>query len=128
MGNVYVPKHLLEGLDLAGVYQWDFWLAPVGNGPFRYLRHTPKTMMEFEANPHFFLGKPKIDRVVMKFAPPSVADLLAGNIDRLNLPNSINMRALKDDPRFRFYYESWFDISAMVSLILSWLSSWVASG
>lgn len=32
---------------------WDFWSHPVGNGPYRYVRHVPKTMLELEANPDF---------------------------------------------------------------------------
>ena len=114
---VFYPKHLLENLDPAKINEWEFWKQPVGNGPFRYVRHTPKTMMEFEANPDFYLGQPKIDRVVIKFGPESLADLLAGNVDTLNLENSVAVGLIKNDPRFQVYYESWDDISTMVSLI-----------
>ena len=75
--HVFYPKHLLEDLDPTGIAEWEFWKQPVGNGPFRYVRHSPKTMMEFEANPDFFLGRPKIDRVVLKFGPESI-DRVAG--------------------------------------------------
>ncbi len=34
-----VPKHLLKDLDYQKWYEWDFWLRPVGNGPYRYLLH-----------------------------------------------------------------------------------------
>ena len=30
------PKHLLEGLDPAEFFSWEFWTRPVGNGPYRY--------------------------------------------------------------------------------------------
>lgn len=33
--TVYYPRHLLEGLDPADVGEWEFWLRPVGNGPYR---------------------------------------------------------------------------------------------
>jgi peptide/nickel transport system substrate-binding protein len=115
--QVFYPKHLLENLDPAKINEWEFWKHPVGNGPFRYLRHTPKTMMEFEANADFYPGKPKIDRVVIKFAPASLVDLLAGKVDTIHLENPAAVRLIKDDPRFRVYYESWDDISALVSLI-----------
>jgi len=36
-----VPKHLLKDLDYQKWYEWDFWLRPVGNGPYRYLRYQP---------------------------------------------------------------------------------------
>ena len=28
---------------------WEFWTQPVGNGAYRYVRHVPRTFMEFEA-------------------------------------------------------------------------------
>ena len=62
-----VPKHLLKELDYQKWHQWDFWLRPVGNGPYRYLRYQPGTMVELEANPDYYKGKPKIERVVLKF-------------------------------------------------------------
>ena len=60
--TVFYPRHLLEGLDPTEFSNWDFWTHPVGNGPYRYVRHIPKTMIEFEANPDYFLGQPKIER------------------------------------------------------------------
>ncbi len=115
--HIFYPKHLLEDLDPANISEWEFWTHPVGNGPFRYVRHVPKTMMEFEANPDFYLGKPKIDRVVLKFAPESITELLAGNVDAMNLENQIAVLSIKDDPRFNVYYESWDDIGVMLSII-----------
>ena len=115
--HVFYPKHLLEDLDPTTIAEWEFWTRPVGNGPFRYVRHTPKIMMEFEANPDFYLGAPKINRLVLKFGPESVAELQAGNVDALHLGNRIAVQALKRDPRFKVYYESWDDIGALLSLI-----------
>ncbi len=115
--HIFYPKHLLEDLDPASIAEWEFWTQPVGNGPFRYVRHVPKTMMEFEANPDFYLGKPKIDRVVLKFGPESITELLAGNVDAMNLEKQIAVEMLKKDPRFNVYYESWDDIGAMLSII-----------
>lgn len=54
--TVYYPKHLLENLDPKDFYKWDFWTQPVGNGPYRYVRHVPNTMMELYANPDFYRG------------------------------------------------------------------------
>ena len=36
-------------------------------GPYRYVRHVPKTMIELEANPDYYRGKPRIERVILKF-------------------------------------------------------------
>ncbi len=38
----FYPKHLLEDLNPTEFYQWEFWKRPVGNGPYRYVRHVPE--------------------------------------------------------------------------------------
>jgi peptide/nickel transport system substrate-binding protein len=79
------PKHLLEKRDPTQVNSWDFWTHPVGCGPYRHVRTVAHTMMEFEANPNYFRGRPRIDRVILKFAgwnPPSaMPELLSGRVD-----------------------------------------------
>ena len=99
------PKHLLEDLDPREFFSWDFWTDPVGNGPYRYVRHVPKTMMEFEANPDFYKGKPKIERVVLKFGPDmQLPELLSGNVDAAPYFATNQIPGLGEDPRFRLYY------------------------
>jgi len=62
----YLPKHVLEHLEPKKFWEWDFWSHPtVSAGPYRFVRYVPETMMEFEANPHYYRGKPKIERVVL---------------------------------------------------------------
>jgi peptide/nickel transport system substrate-binding protein len=99
-GHVFYPQHLLKNLDPKEFSTWDFWTHPVGNGPYRYVRHTPNTMMEFEANPDYILGKPKIERVVFKFGGSSeLTELLSGNVDITRI-SSMDAITLKEDPRF----------------------------
>ncbi len=106
--NVYWPKHLLEGLDPKEFYRWEFWIHPVGNGPYRYVRHVPETMMELEANPDYYLGKPKIDRLVLKFGRGAgLTELLSGNVDVLTWVNRAEIPKLAADPRFKVYYNMW---------------------
>ncbi len=105
--TVYWPKHLLEKLDPKELNNWEFWTHPVGNGPYRYVRHVPKTMIELEANPDYYRGKPKIDRVVLKFGDPSgpgaMTELLSGNVDVVRSINPMHLLKLRGDPRFRVY-------------------------
>ncbi len=105
--TVYWPKHLLDKLDPKELNNWEFWTHPVGNGPYRYVRHVPKTMMELEANPDYYRGKPQIERVVLKFGNPSgpgaVIELLSGNVDVVRDINRMDVAKLRDDPRFRVY-------------------------
>jgi peptide/nickel transport system substrate-binding protein len=102
---VYWPKHLLERLDPKKFWDWEFWTHPVGNGPYRYVRHVPNTMVELEANPDFFAGKPKIEHVFIKFGGATeVTELLSGNVDIITKVNQATIPKLAADPRFRVYH------------------------
>ena len=99
------PRHLLEGLDTAEFYYWEFWTRPVGNGPYRYVRHVPKTMVELEANPDYYGGKPKIERVVLRFGGDPLTELMSGNVDAVNHLPSLEAVQIAKDPRFNMYHE-----------------------
>ena len=101
--RTYYPKHLLENLDPTEVYEWDFWTQPVGNGPYRYVRHLPQTMMEFEINSDYMLGRPAIERVILKFGQPSLPELLSGSVDAITDVNPMELLKLLDDLQFRRY-------------------------
>jgi peptide/nickel transport system substrate-binding protein len=103
--SVYYPRHLLEGLDPAAFSSWEFWTRPVGNGPYRYVRHVPKTMMELEANPDYFGGTPRIRHLVLKFGSSSPTELLSGNVDALGWASERDVVALAKDSRFASYYQ-----------------------
>jgi peptide/nickel transport system substrate-binding protein len=104
----FYPRHLLAELDPGEFYEWEFWTHPVGNGPFRYVRHVPQTMMELEANPDYFEGKPRIERVILRFvAAGSGSGLLemhSGNADLTSVLSLLEARQLAQDPRFRVHY------------------------
>ncbi|MHC4489773.1 MAG: ABC transporter substrate-binding protein, partial [Planctomycetota bacterium] len=100
--DVYYPKHLLENLDPKEFTSWKFWTEPVGNGPYRYVRHVPRTMIELEANPDYYRGKPKIERLVLKFGGYPLTELMSGNVDCIDI-SSLEAIKLADDPRFRVY-------------------------
>jgi peptide/nickel transport system substrate-binding protein len=101
--NVYYPKHLLKDLDPKKFYEWEFWKNPIGNGPYRYIRTVPGTMIELEANPDYFRGKPKIERVILKFGESSLTELLSGNVDALVHVNQMDLMKLSADHRFQIY-------------------------
>jgi peptide/nickel transport system substrate-binding protein len=107
--TVYYPKHLLEQLDPGEFYQWPFWTRPVGNGPYRYVRHAPHMMMELEANPDYFRGKPKIEHVVLQFGrefgeAASLTDLLSGAVDAATYVSRTDVPKVRGDRRFRVYF------------------------
>ncbi len=102
--EVFYPAHLLDTLAPSEFQAWDFWTRPVGNGPYRYVRHVPKTMVMLAANAAYPFGRPAIDTVVLKFADGTVSglpELLSGNVDVLGWAERADMLRLRDDPRFR---------------------------
>ena len=104
--NVYYPKHLLGNLDPKDFAHWEFWKHPIGNGAYRVVRHVPRTLMELEANPHYCCGKPRIERVVLKFSDGTpLTELLSGNVDAAQV-SPAELPALAGDPRFETYYLS----------------------
>ena len=99
-----LPKHVLDTLDLEQIYSWPFWVQPIGNGPYRYVRHVPKTMTELEANPDYYGEKPKIPRVVLRYGGNALIELLSGNVDIVNGITPLQAVQLAADPRFRTYH------------------------
>jgi peptide/nickel transport system substrate-binding protein len=100
---VYYPEHLLQGLDPKRFWQWEFWTHPVGNGPFRFVRYVPQTLMEFEAKPNYYNGKPRIDRLILKFVDEAgFTELLAGNVD-MAVAELTQIPSVMKDPRFQLH-------------------------
>jgi len=113
---VYWPKHILENLDPKTYWEWDFWTNPIGNGPYRYVRHVPQTMMEFKANEDYFEGEPEIKHVFLKFSSdPSLTELLSGNVDVLTFFNRSDIPKLAKYPQYQTFYaiSSFYWVSAI---------------
>ena len=110
--TVFFPKHLLGDLDPARFYEWDFWERPIGNGPYRFVRRVPRTMVEFEANPDFYAGEPSIRTVVAKFSSANpVIELTSGAADAAFDLGPADLLKLDVDPRFVVYYANdWSEI------------------
>jgi peptide/nickel transport system substrate-binding protein len=100
-----VPKHLMDSLDIAEFFSWPFWVEPVGNGPYRYVRHVPKTATELEANPDYFGDPPGIPRVVLRYGGNSLTELLSGNVDIADGLTPLDVVRLEEDERFRVYHK-----------------------
>lgn len=58
------PKHLWEGQD--GFESGPHLNAPVGSGPFKFVRWEKGGVVELEANQDYFRGKPKLDRLIYR--------------------------------------------------------------
>ena len=99
-----LPKHLLDTLDVEQMFSWPFWIQPVGNGPFRYVRHVPKTMTELEANPDYYGEKPSIPTIVLRYGGNPITELLSGNVDIATGITPLQAVQLAADSQLRIYH------------------------
>jgi peptide/nickel transport system substrate-binding protein len=79
-----MPKHLLENVAPVDMRNAPFNRQPVGNGPFRFVSWESNQQVVFEANPDFVLGRPHLDRLVVRVIPEQtteLTELLTGGID-----------------------------------------------
>jgi peptide/nickel transport system substrate-binding protein len=82
--RVIVPEHLLAGIPSERMESAAFNRAPVGNGPFRFVRWVANQEVVFEANPDFPDGRPRLDRIVFRVIPDQTAietAFLSGQLD-----------------------------------------------
>jgi len=76
---------------------------PVGTGPFRFVEWIPGTRLVLAKNEAYFLGSPKLDKVVFKPIPEDTARvmaLLSGDIDVIQFPPIDYIQVLKDNPEY----------------------------
>jgi peptide/nickel transport system substrate-binding protein len=62
-----LPSHILGSLK--NINSAPYNALPVGIGPFRYVRWERGQQVEMEANPLYFRGRPKLDKVIYKIIP-----------------------------------------------------------
>ena len=106
--NVILPKHLLAGQTLSQIETSDFTnKAPVGTGPFKLDQIVPDQFVSFNANPDYWGGKPKLDKIIYKSISTDTAlaqlqsgemdvafDVGAGNFDQLSTVPLLNVKAV----------------------------------
>jgi peptide/nickel transport system substrate-binding protein len=83
-----LPKHVLGEVNPAQLFEHPFMQAPdVVYGPFKFVNYSRNQYVELEANPDYFLGAPKIDKLYFRISTPTnlVTMLESGDID-MNLP------------------------------------------
>ncbi|MEP7175196.1 MAG: ABC transporter substrate-binding protein [Gemmatimonadales bacterium] len=85
-----MPAHLLADIPPAALAGSRYAQAPVGSGPYRWVRRVPGQYIELAANERFFLGAPAIRRVIFRLAADADARLnlvLGGEADAMdNIP------------------------------------------
>ncbi|MFI5235416.1 MAG: ABC transporter substrate-binding protein, partial [Gemmatimonadales bacterium] len=95
--------HLLAALPPAALATSDFARTPVGDGPFKWVRGVAGQVVELAANRDYFLGAPKLDRVIFRASADGdtrMTLLLSGEGDALEnilpLTNQDRVRADSD--------------------------------
>ncbi len=85
-----VPEHILKDTDPKQVETIEFSTTkPIGTGPYKFIKYETDQYSQFEANPDYFLGAPKIKNIFVKrlLGDQAIAQLEAGEVDlsvRLN--------------------------------------------
>ncbi len=88
--SVIVPRHILEPTDPKDVETLEFsTTAPIGTGPYKFIKYETDQYSQFEANPDYFRGVPKIKNIFVKrlLGDLAIAQLESGDLDlsvRLN--------------------------------------------
>ena len=88
MANMILPEHILKDVTKADVEKIDFTVGKpgvtIGTGPYKLTGFTADQSVELDANPDYFKGAPKIEKIIFKlFADPAlaVAQLESGDLD-----------------------------------------------
>ena len=78
------PEHLLKDADRAHLEASSFARNPIGSGPFRFVRWETRSRVELVADTSYYLGRPKLDRLIFLWNPDVPAALnrvLSGEAD-----------------------------------------------
>jgi oligopeptide transport system substrate-binding protein len=84
-----------------------FGHAPVGTGPFKFVRWAPNQEIVLEANDHYYEGRPFLDTLVFKIVvggkiEEGFAEFLKGNLEEAIIPSG-KMDEVRTDPQYRKY-------------------------
>jgi peptide/nickel transport system substrate-binding protein len=98
-GSSILPKHLL-GPGTA-INQAAYNAKPVGIGPFRYTAYNRGDDVEMEANPYYWRGKPKLQKIDYKIVTDDntlYTQLQTGELDLWDLINGVLAQRVKTLP------------------------------
>ncbi len=78
-----------------------FPFEPVGTGPFKFVRWDRNERIVLDANPDYWDGRPKVDRVIFRPIPENSVRfqlLKSGELDLIDGLNLSDLDAVKEDP------------------------------
>jgi len=102
-----LPAHLLHALPRTQWRSAAFGRAPVGSGPYRFVRWSAGESIELAADSSFFLGRPHIRRLIWRFTPDlqvAVTQVIAGDADAVEvLGPPDNVKRVREAPQLATY-------------------------
>lgn len=103
---IYVlPEHLLADLDANDILNWDFWKAPIGSGPCKFVSDDSGMELVMEAVDNYPVGELQFDKLIYRVvtSDAAITSLQAGEIngyvygytrnDLAPIENNPNLRA-----------------------------------
>ena len=81
------PEHILGKVAPGDIKGNAFWVNRVGTGPFIWKKYESDQYVEVDRNPDYFLGAPKLDRIIYqiyKDVPPIIAALETQEVDAMS--------------------------------------------
>jgi ABC-type transport system substrate-binding protein len=99
-GAVILPEHILKDTDPTKVETLPFsTTSPVGTGPYKFIKYETDQYSQFEANPDYFKGAPKIKNIFVKRLSDdqAVAQMASGDVDMVVRVNPADQEALSKD-------------------------------
>lgn len=97
-----LPAHLLDGKDLASD---SFNQSPVGTGPYKLTEWDFGQSIVLEKNTNYYLGEPKIERIIFKIVPDTKAralQLKSGELDMAQITPQ-DAEEFKKGDRYQVY-------------------------
>ena len=71
-----LPRAKYASIPVKALLQHPLSRAPIGTGPFSYVDWKEGDRLVLKANPRYFLGKPKLDGLIIRFMPDPAARLI----------------------------------------------------
>jgi peptide/nickel transport system substrate-binding protein len=101
-----LPAHALTGVTSADIRTTDWWFTvAIGTGPFMHDEFVPDEFWALKANPDFWRGAPKLDRLINRYFADETAAILAlesGDIQFTYASGDVAV-GLGEDPAFDLF-------------------------
>lgn len=97
------PEHAEEHATANDPWATEYFkkTMAIGNGPFLFEEYRPGDRIVLQANPDYYRGKPKLERVIQKIVPEATERVLLikrGEVDMIMVPPVKELDDLREDP------------------------------